>query len=304
MADCYRLPEKIEQVTAMLQDKTWCSSYVFHLRWPEGFICPFCGRHQPAIKPDQQLTCPDCGKSSSLTSGTLMHGSKKPLSDWLLAIWWLCKSTDRHKIKDLQQLLCLGSYQTAWTWMQKLRCGMELTEQKKCKGPLEIDCSTLSLPSDGEISFTIVAVIEIRLTDWSTGRVRMAPLKCLTPEAIEQFMKKAISPGSLVLAPDKEPFRSLTPTHYLYTVERGRLFHENLSTLFAHFNQWRSGKYRRLATMTQLQDFLVEFSFYINSKLCISRQLLFENLLRAILQHTPVSYHTLVTGPAPAGGSP
>jgi len=302
MAYCYRLPEKIEQVTAMLQDKNWCTSYIYYLRWPEGFICPFCGRHQPAMNPDQQLSCLDCGKSTSLTSGTLMHGSKKNLSDWLQAIWWVCNATDRYIIKDLQNLLCLGSYQTAWTWMQKLRRGMQLTEQEKCKGPLEIDWLILSLPPDGDISFTIVAAIEISLTNWSTGRVRMAPLDGLAPEAIEEFMKEAISPGSHVFAPDKEPFRSLTPAHYLYSVEQGRLFHENISTLFTHFNKWRSGKCRRLTTMTQLQKILIEFSFYVNSKLCISRQLLFENLLRAIIEHSPVPYHHLVPGVSPAGG--
>ncbi len=301
MAHYYGLPEKTEQVATILHDENWCSSYVFYLRWPEGFICPFCDRHHPTMKPDRQFTCLDCGKSTSLTSGTLMHGSKKTLSDWLRAIWWLCGSTERYSIKDLQKKLHLGSYQTAWSWMRKLYCAMQLTEQQTCKGPVEIDCSTLPLSFDTDITFTIVAAIEIRLTDWSTGRVRMSALDYLTPAAIERFMEEAVKPGSMVFAPDKEPFRSINYSRYLCTIERGRFYHENLGALFAHFNEWCSVRHKRLTSIGLLRKQLTEFSFFINSTLCISRQLLFENLLRAILRHPPAPYRMLLMHSAAAG---
>ena len=303
MAHYYGLPEKIEQVTTLLSDENWCSSYVFHLRWPEGFICPFCGRHHPSMKPGRQFTCLDCGKSTSLTSGTLMHGSKKTLSDWLRAIWWLCGSTKRYHISELQQMLHLGSYQTAWSWMRKLYCAMQLAEQQTCKGPVEIDCSTLSLPFNNNVTVSLVAVIEIRLTDWSTGRVRMAALGGLTPEAIEQFMEEAVKPGSVLFAPDKEPFRSINCSSYLCAIERGRVFHDNLSALFLQFKQWCSRRHQRLSSMALLRKQIAEFSFYKNGTLCISRQLLFEHLLRAILRHPPAPCHTLLAHPAESGGA-
>ncbi len=303
MAYYYGLPEKIEQVTTMLRNEHWCCSYVFSLRWPNGFICPFCGRHHPSMKARRRFTCLDCGKSTSLTSGTLMHGSKKTLSEWLRAIWWLCGSTGNHNIRELQQMLQLGSYQTAWSWMRKLYCAMQLAGQQMCRGPVEIDCSTLPLPDNNDITVTLVAVIEIRLTDWSTGRVRIAALDCLTPEAIEQFLEAAVKPGGVVFAPDKEPFRSINGSGYLIAIERGRLFHDHLSALFLHFKQWCSAKHQRLTSMALLRKQIAQFSFYKNSTLCISRQLLFEQLLRAILRHPPAPSHTLSAHAAASGGT-
>ncbi len=301
MSHSTRLPEKVEHVVALLKDENWCTSYVSHLRWPEGFTCPVCGRYHPDIKTDKNPTCLDCGKSSSLTAGTLMHGSKKNISDWLQAIWWLCGSTEKQNIKDLQQLLRLGSYQTAWTWMQKLRCAMHLLEQQKCRGELEIDYSVLPQLID-DSSIYIVAVIEIRLTDWSTGRIKMAAFDRLTPEAIEQFLKDSVSAGSVVFAPDKEPFRSVKTLDCLYSIESGKKFHENLRGIHAHFYNWYTRKHHRRASLTLLQKDLIEFSFHINSKLSITRQLLFENLLRAIIRHTPVPCHALAEQSYPARG--
>ena len=57
----------------------------------------------------------------SVTAGTLIEGTRRPLRDWFLAIWLVTSQKQGASALGLQRVLGLGSYQTAWTWMHKLR---------------------------------------------------------------------------------------------------------------------------------------------------------------------------------------
>ena len=92
------------------------TSYSIH--YTKLYDCRTC---HPRITPRRYPVCPHCGNRSSLTTGTLMHGAKKPLRDWLLTIWWFSAAPFDVSAKELQRLLGLSCYQTAWTWLQKLR---------------------------------------------------------------------------------------------------------------------------------------------------------------------------------------
>ncbi len=65
--------------------------------------------------------CADCGHQTSPTSGTLLAGTRKPLKAWFRAIFEI--SVHRHgtSAKDLLRIMVFGSYETAWTWLHKLR---------------------------------------------------------------------------------------------------------------------------------------------------------------------------------------
>jgi len=57
----------------------------------------------------------------SLTAETIFEGTRKPLLMWFRAIWWVVGQKNGASAKGIQQTLELGSYQTAWTWLHKLR---------------------------------------------------------------------------------------------------------------------------------------------------------------------------------------
>jgi hypothetical protein len=56
-----------------------------------------------------------------LTAGTIMHATEKPITYWFKAMWWFTTRKSGVSAVNLQELLGLGSYHTAWTWLQKLR---------------------------------------------------------------------------------------------------------------------------------------------------------------------------------------
>ncbi len=65
--------------------------------------------------------CARCGRQTSVTSGTIFQDTRKPLRLWFRAIWHVTSQKNGVSALGLQRVLGLGSYQTAWTWMHKLR---------------------------------------------------------------------------------------------------------------------------------------------------------------------------------------
>jgi len=54
----------------------------------------------------------------SVLAGTIFQGTRKPLTMWFRAIWWVTTQKNGASALDLQAILGLGSYQTAWTWAE------------------------------------------------------------------------------------------------------------------------------------------------------------------------------------------
>ena len=68
-------------------DEARCAAFLQARRWPDGFVCPACGKGRAvALKSRPRLfECLDCGRQTSLAAGTAMHRSKLPLTTWFWA---------------------------------------------------------------------------------------------------------------------------------------------------------------------------------------------------------------------------
>jgi len=60
-----------------------CMAHLAKLRWPTGFQCPQCGHdHGYWSKQQGRYECASCHRQTSVTSGTLFHATKLPLTKW------------------------------------------------------------------------------------------------------------------------------------------------------------------------------------------------------------------------------
>ena len=208
--------EQTEQQLSILQtfDRLFpteedCVKFLFSMRWQQGFICPFCRTRHPQITPRRYPVCPHCGNRSSLTTGTLMHGAKKPLRDWLLTIWWFSAAPFDVSAKELQRLLGLSCYQTAWTWLQKLRLAMGQADNVPCKGVVEIICDTVAPAYERKERAQVLTAAEIVLSLNITGRIRMRHIERLNTETLVLFLKDSVQPNSTLLTADKRILEQL-----------------------------------------------------------------------------------------------
>lgn len=304
MAHSFTFPRHAAELEPRLQDNTWCTAYVFLLRWPDGFICPGCGAHHPIAEPLKNPVCRRCGKHCSVTAGTLLHGSKKQLCSWLQTIWWLTDRKNPPTIKTIQRRLSLQSYQTAWTWMSKLRLAMQLAIREKCKGTVSIDCAPGSPDRYQGNELPILAAVESIAGGRSVGRIRLACCDNLTPAEIVFFLHNCILAGSTIIAPDKDPFQSVKTLDYIYTVDNNRSFHTSVQQIFNLYYAWYSKRNYHTSDPAALQRCLDEFGFQQNSSLYTDRLDSFVHLLSAMLEHEPAPVRNLRTAGRTEGGLP
>ena len=118
-----------------------CGEYIAKLRWPKGFICPSCGEKtdKPSLMGRGLFLCRKCKRQTSITAGTLFHGSHKPLRTWFLAMWFVTSQKHGASALGLKRVLGLGSYNTAWNWLHKLRRAMVRPGRDHLTGAVEVD---------------------------------------------------------------------------------------------------------------------------------------------------------------------
>ena len=80
-----------------------------------------------------------CQYQGSLTAGTIFQHTRKPLTIWFRAIWWVTAQKNGASALALQRILGLGSYLTAWTWLHKLRRAMVRPGRDRLHGQVEVD---------------------------------------------------------------------------------------------------------------------------------------------------------------------
>jgi transposase-like protein len=119
-------PGTWREFRAWFGDESSCSAYLEQLRWKTGFRCPRCAGDKGWRLADGRWECAGCNRKISVTAGTIFDRSRVPLQDWFTAAWYMTNQKHGLSALGLQQLLGLGSYQTAWTMLHKLRTAMVL----------------------------------------------------------------------------------------------------------------------------------------------------------------------------------
>lgn len=95
-----------------------CVRWFRRTRWPHGHRCERCGTATRWSDSARVMRCPACRKQVSLTSGTLLEATKKPLRKWFEAAYLIVQRGVN--AKTLQRLVGL-TYKVAWMWCHKLR---------------------------------------------------------------------------------------------------------------------------------------------------------------------------------------
>src|SRR5579862_5457935 len=98
-------------------------------RWPEGVSCPFCGSvnvHKMGGKTQAGMfLCNDCRDKFTVRTGTVFERSHIPLHKWLLAMHLMAASKKDVSALQIQRMLGLGSYRTAWFMCHRIRESMK-----------------------------------------------------------------------------------------------------------------------------------------------------------------------------------
>lgn len=116
-----------------------CREQLKRLRWPEGVICPRCkSKTISRLFTQGKFECADCCYQFSVTAGTVFNDSHLPLTQWFMATLLLCEAKKGMSACQIQRILGIGSYKTAWYLCHRIRSAMK-EAGTMLDGTVEID---------------------------------------------------------------------------------------------------------------------------------------------------------------------
>lgn len=142
-------PRSLLELEAAFSTESACREYLARLRWPGGFRCPRGGGGKAWPVRGVLLECAACGGQTSVTAGTIFQDTRTPLPVWFRAMWWVATQKNGASALGLQRVLGLKSYETAWTWLHKLRRAMVRPGRDMLTGRIEVDECYVGGPEEG-----------------------------------------------------------------------------------------------------------------------------------------------------------
>jgi len=301
-------PRTLGELESRFGSEQACRDYLRQLRWPEGFRCPRCS-HDRSWPVAKRLECAKCGYQASLTAGTIFQDSHKPLSMWFRAIWWVTSQKNGTSALGLQRVLGLGSYQTAWTWLHKLRRAMVRPGRDRLTGRVEVDEMYWGSREEGwqgrEPGHKSLIAIAAQEDGRKIGRIRMARIPDASAESLLGFIERSIEPGSIVHTDGWAGYTGLRKKGYEHeSTPQGSLgrpgaeedllprVHRVVSLL----RRWLMGTHQGAISPEHLDYYLDEFTFRFNRRTSTYRGKLFLRLLQQAVAVEPAPYEQIAKG--------
>lgn len=287
-----------------------CVEALFASRWPEGFVCPGCGGRENCLLTSRRLyQCNTCHAQTSITAGTIFHGTRLPLGKWFLAMHLLTQC--KHSVSAIELMRQIGvGYKTAWRVKHKLmQVMLEREVGRVLSGRVEVDDAyiggerhdgTRGRGTSGKTPF----LASVQTTpDGEPGRrvlyVKLTKVRNFKGRTVKRWAKRSLASTSHVLTDGMTGFHglgSVVAKHDRKVMPGG--WHSAKHPAFKWVNtilgnlkgsllgvcRWVSAKH--------LPRYLAEFAWRFNRRFDLASILL--RLLRAATLTPPMPHHFLV----------
>jgi transposase-like protein len=306
-------PGTWQQFAAWFPDDAACARYLARLRWPAGFCCPVCG---PAdawrAGSGRWWMCTGCARKTSVTAGTIFEGTRTPLQTWFTAAWWVTSQKHGMSAMGLQRALGLGlgSYQTAWMMLHRLRAAMVRPGRERLSGLVEVDEAYVGGVEAGaggretETKSLVAIAVEIKQPR-GFGRVRLQRVPDVSKDSLIPFVKSAVEPGATVHTDGWQAYRTV-PDHG-YTHERTVIRQQSdpahvvmpgVHRVASLLKRWLLGTHQGRVSPQHLDAYLNEFTFRFNRRTSRRRGLLFHRLIEQAAITPPAPYKSVIKPPS------
>ena len=313
-------PGSLGEFRAWFRTDADCLDYVEWLRWPTGFVCPGCGGDSAWRLGDGRFMCSGCGRRTSVTAGTIFDRTRTPLTVWFTACWLFATAKDGVSALNLQRTLAIGSYQTAWAMLHRLRSVLVRPGRDRLSGVVEVDETyiggkEIGLQRDLSASKKVLTGIAVELREpRGFGRCRMKPVADTKLKTLHAFVKEHVKPGSTVITDGHHSYRGLEKlgyTHEPRNQQRARERGEDLGSLLPGVHRiaslakrWLLGTHHGAVEAAHLPSYLDEFAFRFNRRGSRRVGMIFFRVLELAVVHGPVRYEDLIAKRQPDKKTP
>jgi transposase-like protein len=297
-------PRTVMELEGRFSTEEACRDYLIRLRWPDGFVCPRCQIPGNWRATRGRLICRACRYQASVTAGTIFQDTHKPLRMWFRAAWHITSQKNGASAVSLQQVLGLGSYMTAWTWLHKLRRAMVRPGRDRLRGAVEVDETYWGGKEEDAIGRLTEdkALIAVAAEEdgKGIGRIRLRSIPDVTRASLHGFIAEVIEPGSTVRTDGLNSYLGLEGYVHDRQVQRRQPEGEHLlprvHRVVSLLKRWLLGTHQGAISHAHLDYYLDEFTFRFNRRTSTSRGKLFYRLLQQAVQVDPTPYKNIVGG--------
>jgi transposase-like protein len=303
-------PRTLGEFQAWFRTDGECLDYLAWLRWPDGFVCPMCRRRGSWETDDGRFMCSACNARTSVTAGTIFDRTRTPLTVWFMACWLFASGKDGISAQSLKRLLAIGSYQTIWAILHRLRSALVRPGRERLTGTVQVDETYIGgvepgLPggrAKGKKALVAIAV-EMRGGN-KLGRCRMQVVPDASGETLQTFVKDHVEPGSTVITDGWPSYPGLIKLGYKHEARNqsaakargddpGELL-KGVHRIAALAKRWLLGTHQGSVKNSHLPAYLNEFVFRFNRRSSRYRGMLFLRVLELAVIHEPVRYSDLI----------
>jgi transposase-like protein/Zn ribbon nucleic-acid-binding protein len=322
MALMFEIPEDFPKTAFEFENRFGtdeaCAEFLAKLRWPDGFGCPSCSSVAHwKLSSRELIECADCGHQTSLTAGTVFHGSRKPLKLWFRAMFLMVSQKLGLSAKNFQRQMGLSSYQTAWTWLHKLRRAMVRPDRPKLEGTVEVDDAYVGGVQEGcsgrgTTNPAIAVAVEVIADPEESnrkkarlGRVRMDMVEDVTEVSLTTFVDDNVSKSARIRTDGLASYDELGQVGFKHErrvvgkdPKRAAKLLPGVHRVISLVKRWLLGTHQGAVSDKHLPWYLQEYTFRFNRRLSSHPGKLFHRLAEQLMHTSPTTYRTLVDGPA------
>lgn len=261
-------PKTATEFEARFATEEDCRAYWIEARWGGK---PTCARCQSArvwtIREGTTFECADCGHQTSLTSGTVLEKTRKPLKMWFRAVFEISTRRTGISAMDLMRIMGFGSYKTAWSWLHKLRAAMVRSDDSEPLGPfVQVDEALVGGRGGPNKELVLVAAE-------ANGRVRLAHAENNDTATLKRFADAQIAPDAAIVTDGHAGYNSesLGERSHEAKVQTKAERRESDAVQSCHWTisllkRWLLGTHAGAVTPKHLQAYLDEYVFRHNRR--------------------------------------
>jgi transposase-like protein len=220
-------------------------------------------------------------------------------------MWFVTSQKNGVSALGLQRVLGFGSYETAWTWLHKLRRAMVRPGRDRLAGSVEVDEIYVGGPEEGmrgrDTETKAIVVVAAEKAGNSIGRIRLRRATDVSGDSLIRFVKEAVTSGSVVHTDGWLGYSGVVKAGYKHHVtvisHSTELAHElmpRVHIVASLLKRWLAGTHQGGVQNHQLDYYLDEFTFRFNRRHSKARGLLFHRLVQQAVAVDPAPYRSLI----------
>jgi hypothetical protein len=288
-------PKTATEFEARFATEEDCRAYWIEARWGGKPTCARCGSTRVwAIREGTTFECAECDHQTSLTAGTLLEKTHKPLKMWFRAVFEISTRRTGISAKDLQRIMGFGSYKTAWTWLHKLRAALVRPEREPLGPFVQMDEALVGGKGGPHKELVLVAAE-------ADGRVRLAHAETNDKATLKRFADGQVAADARVVTDGLASYDgdSLGERRYERIAQTKAERREGDALQVCHWTisllkRWLLGTHAGAVAPKHLQAYLEEFAFRHNRRKTNGVGRIAARVIERLVARPPLTLRSLI----------